>query len=1000
MKVQRTLVARVLVLLALTAFATPATAQLPTASMRGIITDGQGAVLPGATVTATQQQTGLKRSTQTNASGEYRIVALPSGVYEIVAELSGFTNQTRRVELVLNQEAEVTFTLGLGGRAEVVNVTAETPMVNTTKSEVSRVFKEEQIRDLPLVGRNYLNLMFTAPGVTSGGTGAAGFGAAVNGQRSRQINFVIDGSDNNDASVTGNRSPIMQDAVGEFRIVTTLFPAELGRNTGAVAIASTKSGTNKFRGTVFEFYENAEKLNARTNIEKSARFDRPGKLRRDTYGFTLGGPVQRDRMFFFGAFQRIPFQGRGAAVPISSPTQEGRALLATIPGADSRTLALLNQYIPLPNSGATRTTPVSGVNIPFADYIATLPNSSTSNQAIVRVDRNLSSSDNVFGRYIYNKFESVGASNPPGFANDSVFPTHNVVGTWNRVLSSAMVNELHVSNGRTGGLFPAGSTNPAGNSALPTLNVTSFFQIGLAVNIPQDRKEQVWQFTDSLSYLRGNHGFKIGADVRRVHLTSFVPFDFRGTYSYQTLAQFVLNTPFTVTQAYGDPEPNFKYFETAFFAQDDWKVRSNVTLNLGFRYERTGAAQGFYSNVKTDNNNVAPRLGFAWDVNNNAKTVVRGGYGLTYDQFFLNIPLLAGQAPPFQRRITLFSGSPYPSLPPDREITGPELKTLNLLDIPDDAQFPMGHQFQIGMQRQIGSTWRAEGAYVGSLGRKLIRQRVVNPLVCCPREIITGPTGARVPRRFGDPQQTGQITSLEAEAKSEYHSGQFSLEKRFSGGMSFSAAYTISRFFDDASESLATGTPTLQRPQNNFDFGAEWARSAFDRPHRLVMSGQYQIPFLRAQEGILGRVLGGWNVGAGYTIQSGQPFTIITGVDSNGDGDSLNDRPNVNASGDATKIAGYTFRPALSGDNGNLGRNTGRGPRTNNLSSVLFKNFRVVGTHNLQVRGEFFNVLNHRQFGLRGDARERNLSVPDQFYNFASSNGGSRTVVLGVKYLF
>lgn len=1002
MKVHLRLRTSILVLL-LAAFATTAAAQLPTATLRGVVADAQGAVLPGATITVTHQQTGLKRSIQTNQTGEYRISALPSGVYEIVAELSGFAVQTRRVELLLNQEVEVAFTLGIGARTENVVVVAETPMVDTSKSEVSRVWKEEQIRDLPLAGRNYLNLMFSAPGVTTGGTGASGFGAAVNGQRSRQINFVIDGSDNNDASVTGNRSPVIQDAVGEFRIVTTLFPAELGRNTGAVAIASTKSGTNQFRGTAYEFYENAEKLNARTNIEKSANFDKPGKLRRDTYGFTFGGPLQRDRMFFFGAFQRIPFEGRGAAVPISSPTQEGRALLATIPGVDPRMLELLNQHIPLPNSGTARTSAgstVSNVPIPFADYIATLPNSNESNQAIIRVDRNLSSSDNIFGRYIYNKFESVGASNPPGFANDSVFPTHNMVGTWNRVLSSAMINELHVSYGRTGGLFPAGSTNPGDNNTLPTLGVTSFFTIGLAVNIPQDRKEQVWQFTDSLSYLRGNHGFKFGADVRRVNLTSFVPFDFRGTYTFSTLAQFVLNTPFAVTQAYGDPEPNFKYFETAFFAQDDWKVRSNMTLNLGLRYERTGAAQGFYSNVKTDNNNVAPRLGFAWDVNNNAKTVVRGGYGLTYDQFFLNIPLLAGQGPPFQRRITVFNSSPFPSLPADREIAGPELKTLNLTDIPDDAQFPEAHQWQVGMQRQLGATWRAEAAYIGSLGRKLIRQRVVNPLVCCPRQTVIGPTGLTATLRHGDPQQTGQITSLESAAKSEYHSGQFSLEKRFSDGMSFSAAYTISRFFDDASESLATGTPTLQRPQNNFDFDAEWARSAFDRPHRLVLSGLYQIPFRRNQEGVLGRVLGGWHLGANYTIQSGQPFTIITGVDSNGDGDTANDRPDVNPGGDPKTVGGYINRPALSGDHGNLGRNTGRGPRTNNLNTVLYKNFRLFGDHNIQIRGEAFNVLNHRQFVLRTDGRERNLSVPDQFYNFSSSNGGSRTVILGVKYLF
>jgi hypothetical protein len=985
---------------ALLALPAAARAQLPTASIRGVVTDSQSGVLPGVAVTATQKETGLLRSTITNEAGVYRLAALPSGTYEIVAELSGFEKQIRSVELLLNQEVEVAFMLGVGARTEQVTVTAETPMTDTTKSEVSRTFKAEQISDLPLPGRNFLNLMLTVPGVTTGGTGAAGFGAAVNGQRSRQINFVIDGSDNNDASVTGVRSPVIQDAVGEFRIVTTLFPAELGRNTGAVAIATTKSGTNRFRGTAYEFYENAEKLNARNNLEKAANFSDPGKLRRDTYGFTIGGPIQRDRTFFFAAYQRTPFEGRGAAIPILSPTEEGRALLAAVPGADPAMLDLMNGFIPLPNSGSTRTAAVSGVSIPFADYVATLPNSSLNAQTVVRVDRTLSSSDAIFGRYIQSRTTQVGASNPPGFANDVDFPTHNVVATWNRILNSAAINEFHFSYGRTGGLFPGGSTNPPGNNDMPRLAVTSFFAIGLPVNIPQDRKEQVWQFTDSLSYLRGNHAFKFGADIRRVKLTSFLPFDFRGTYTYPTLASFVLNTPSSVTRAFGDPEPSFDYFETAYFAQDDWKLRSNVTVNLGLRYERTGAAQGFFSNVATDNNNFAPRTGFAWDVSNDGRMVVRGGYGLTYDQFFLNIPLLAGQGPPFQRRITVVGGSPFPALPGDRDFSDAELKTLNSTDIPDDTGFPMAHQWQIGLQRQLGATWRAEAAYVGSLGRNLIRQRVVNPVFCCPRETVISPTGASVFRRHGDPQQTGAITSLEAEAKSEFHSGQFSIEKRFSSGNSFSAAYTLSRFYDDGSEALATGTPTLQRPQNNFDFDAEWSRSAFDRPHRLTVTGLYQIPFRKEQQGVVGRALGGWTVSAVWAIQSGQPFTIITGVDSNGDGDPANDRPDIDPGGDPTTIEGYIFRPSLSGGDGNLGRNTGRAPRTSSVNAVLFKDFRLFNTHRLQIRGEIFNLTNTRQFGLLNNGRERNLSVPSQFHDFRSSNGGSRTVVLGMKYLF
>ena len=194
--------------------ALPAWAQLPTASIRGVLRDAQEGVLPGATVTVTHKETGLTRTITTNEEGAYRIAGIPSGVYEIVADLSGFARSVRLVELVLNQEAEINISLGVDAVAETIQVVAESPLIEPTRSEVSRTFKAEQIRDLPLPGRNYLNLILTVPGATTGGTGAAGFGVAVNGQRPRQVNFIIDGSDNNDASVSGTRSPIIQDAVG------------------------------------------------------------------------------------------------------------------------------------------------------------------------------------------------------------------------------------------------------------------------------------------------------------------------------------------------------------------------------------------------------------------------------------------------------------------------------------------------------------------------------------------------------------------------------------------------------------------------------------------------------------------------------------------------------------------------------------------------------------------------------------------------------------------
>ncbi len=991
--------------------ASMAWAQLPTASVRGLVLDSQGGALPGVTVTITDTQTGITRRTVTNDIGVYRLPGLPGSTYQVHVELSGFQRQERSIPLQINQEAELNFTLGIAGAQEEVQVTAVTPMIETTRSEVARTFSSEQIRELPLAGRNYLNLAFLAPGVTGGGTGLAqGMGASVNGQRARNVNFMIDGSDNNDASVTNPRTPLMQDAVGEFRLVTSLFSAEYGRNSGAIAVATTKSGSNIFHGTAYEFFEDAKLLNARTSLDKSAGLEEPPELRRDTYGFTLGGPVLKGKTFFFGGFQNRPFSGAPSQVPISSPTAAGRALLATIPTVDPQMLELLNRHVPVGNAGTPSTSTVAGVAIPMQQYIASVPSAEKNWQLITRVDHNLSQSDLLYGRYIYATQETEGASNPPGFANDTIFPTHNFVSTWNRVLSSALLNELHFSFGRTGGLFPGAAANPAGNNDLPTLAVTSIFTVGLGNTIPQDRVEKVYQLTDAVSWLRGNHSFKFGGDVRYVDLVPSVPFDFRGTYTFNTFEQFMTNRPFSLTQAYGNPSLPLKYWETNVFIQDDWKATPHLTLNVGLRYERVGAAEGFYSNVSTDNNNFAPRLGFAWDLSETGTTVLKGGAGITYDQFFLNLPVLTGQSPPYQRRITDLNGEfRYPNVPADRPLTPAEELTLGRLDIPDDARSPYGMQWQLGVQRQIGSTWRADVSYIGSRALKQIRQRTVNPVICCPQQTITDATGRPSRLRYGNPLQTGQISALETSASSAYHSGQFSLERRFNAGLSITSSYTWSKYMDDATESLGTGLPSIQRPQDNFDLRSEWSLSSLDRPHRFVMSFVYELPFFREQTGLVGRTLGGWQFAGNYTAQSGQPFSIITGVDSNGDGDAANDRPNA-PTGDRTRPESYAARPAASGGNGTLGRNTERGPGVNAWNAVFSKNIRMFASHELQFRIEVFNLLNHRQFSLLANGRDRNLTVPSQFYNFGTSNGGlrepngpttnARSMILGLKYQF
>lgn len=1027
---------------------TPATwAQATLAAILGTVRDPSGAAVSGAEVRVRNLSTNVSRETTTNAEGVFRVPNLPPGSYEVSVSRSGFSRYVQGpVTLRVGQDVEMSIGLEVAGLTEVVTVTSDAAMINTTNAEVGTNFDVKRIGDLPMApNRNILNLALQIPGVSQLSSGNSGFTSggvsfSVNGMRTRSNNFMIDGQDSNNASVGGLVQEINNpDTVAEMRIVTNQFAAEFGRAAGSVVNIVTKSGTNEFHGSAYWFY-NGNKLNARSNLDKR-NFPRAPWRVENQFAGTLGGPVVKNRTFFFGSVLRWTDRLFASGTSIgAAPTQDGQTILRNAAGTRPQVKALLEHVPPAQTpTGRTASFTLGGqtYNVPLGTLSGAAANMSDVWQWMGRVDHKLSDKHMLQGRFMFDDRISVGGQAvPPGQLSRTPARRQAAAAGVNSTFSPRVYNELRLSfqrvASRTTAEDPKAESIPS--IEISELGMTGFnaassrTAFGLALNLPQAQVLNNYQLADNFSILKGSHTVKMGFDFRRQdQIQDFNP-TIRGRLAYNTLQDLVDDVAQTAsinTFLPGVPRwQAYRYYDYFFYVQDEWRLNRRLTLTYGLRYETPGNPAQWLADINKrvvaannndprflftpvpprDKNNWAPRFGFNYRLTD--RTVLRGGYSRTYDLIFNNIYLNIFSAFPFTQVNALAARTPNSFQyvyalgfqgvvpPPPDPLQVP--RTL----VAGDFRAPLAEQFSFQVQREVARDWIATVGYIATKGTALFQTLDGNPTV-------PGSQGKR--RLFADQG----VRRLRANAaNSIYHSMQASLEKRLSNNFTMGAHYTWSSFIDLASEIFNPSVSgEVAVPQDSYNWRADRGRSTYDRPHRFSVNGVYELPFFREQQGVLGRIAGGWQVSGFLTLQSGAPFSPLNGADpgfrlSGIDalvGNAI--RPDVATSLDLSRMTlreilqagGRTLFSQVTAASpiGNAGRNILRADGINNLDLAIVKNIRISESNTLQYRCEFYDSSNTRNYG-----------IPESRVNSSAwglegnTNGGNRRIVMGLRYTF
>jgi hypothetical protein len=1056
-------VIRVLVCAALSLSA--AWGQGTSAAILGSVTDATGGLAPDVKITVQNLDTNAERTANTDALGAFRFQGLPIGNYQITAEKSGFSKYVQGpVTLTVNQQAEFRITLQVGAVAETVQVSTDSPLLNTTTAEVGVRFDERRISELPLTpNRNVLQLALSVAGVSQLAQGqseftAGGVAFSVNGMRTRGNNFMIDGQDSNDPSVAGLTQQINNpDIVAEFRLITNQFSPEFGRSAGSVVNIITKSGTNHFHGSAFWFH-NDNKLNARNNQDEVLVGGRPRFAKapwriENQLGGTMGGPVIRDKTFFYASLQRWTDRQLGSGTTINGvPTEAGRQLLQALAGSRPQVAALL-RHLPaaqgaLPNAFATATVGTRTERIPLGTLSGSTSIKFDDWQWSVRGDHRISDKHSLGGRYIYDDRLSSGAgqATPPGLT--TVVPSRRQANTFyvTSAFSPNLVNEFRASwqrfSSTTTAADPRSEEIPS--IEIPELGLTGFnaaatrTAIGLAVNLPQFRFNNTYQLQNTTSWIRGAHTLKFGIDFRKIDVKSFFFPTYRGLLRYPTLQRFIddnaeaanINKPLPG----GDAIQYYKWYDYFWFVSDEWRVKPSFTLNYGVRYESHGqavlsllpsnqriiAAAGgdqryaLFPIPKSDRNNFQPRFGFNFTPRGKSggllgkltggdKLVFRGGYSRTNDYAFINIALNVASSFPFVAAINNSNFANAFTRLPALVPAGLNPNTLTRTIVGGDFRSPIAEQFSAELQREFGGAWVTRFGWIATKGTALFQTVDGNPAQ--PRTAGTQPLVRVDPTR-------GVIRLRANSSASIYHAFQTSLERRLTRGWTMAAHYTWSAFIDDASEIFNPATSgDVAVSQDSFNRRGDRGRSTYDRPHRFTSNFVYELPWMQNQPGAAGRLLGGWQINGFITSQAGPPFTPLAGVDPTGAlagidglvGNSI--RPNLNTNLDLSSMkledillqGGRTlFAPLVPGQRvGLAGRNILRGDGILNIDFGIIKNVKTFEGHRLQIWAAFYNLTNTRNFGIP----ESRISTVN-FGNQWGTDGGTRRIVMALRYAF
>ena len=1032
-------------LLAIGIAAPPAFAQRPTATIRGAVVDQTDARLPGAKVTATRDETGEVRDATADEAGRFTFAALPSGRYTLQAEQPGFSVFRQRVTLAVGSDVWVTAQLAVSTPAVVISV-GESPVPVIERSPgLKTLIDQQQVANLPLDGRNFLELALLAPGTAPAPQGSASsvrgdFALTVNGAREDFNNYVLDGVYSVDPKLgtPAVRPPV--DAIREFEVATANYDASYGRNGGGQINVLTRSGANRLSGTAYEFLRNGA-LDARNHFAPEG--EPAPDYSRHQFGGSLGGPIVRNRTFFFTDYEGTRLK-EGITRVTNVPTAAERAgdfsqSLFTAPVDPVSRQPLPGGRIPsfflhpvgLAIAGLY---PLPNRNTPFANFVSSPTLRDDGDQFDVKIEHLLGTGSRAAARYslsdrrLLEPFAGPGFSALPGFGNDVDRRGQNLLFSLTHTRSS-LVNDVRLGYNRVSidvvpespeiGNASVGLRTLASNprdAGLSLITIAGYSPIGHEYNNPQASTGSTLQIADTVTWARGAHLLKFGGEWYGVGQEAFRDVQARGFLTFveraftgNALADLLIGLPVVTGGARLDNPQNLRARNWSLFAHDDWTASNALTVSAGVRYDyiappvdqddranlydiasgtvvpvgTNGMPRGGY---EPDRNNLAPRAGFSWAIDPEALTVVRGGYGIYFNQGALaTAEGLYFNPPYFNLSVNLATATLTNPFPASSGFF-PQSATAYQRDLAT----PWMEHFHVGVQRQLGRTRMFEVSYVGSRGHDLISARDANQ----PAPSTAFPN-LRPNPLFAD------VTLIESRGSSRYNAMQLRFQQRPESGLSVLAAYTYGKSTDNASGFFTSaGDPNF--PQNSLDPDAEEGRSSFDVRHRLSVGFSWDLPFS-------GRVwLENWQLHGILSFNSGRPFTVALhpDIDQSNTGRSNlgfgnNDRPNV--SGDAALPAGErspdlwfntaAFSTPAFGSFGNAGRNILEGPGYKNVSLGVTRLI-PMGDARLQLRLETFNLFNSDNFDL-----------PDAFLGTPTfgrilSAGSPRRVQFGVKAIF
>ena len=864
-------------------------------TLSGRIEDVGGAVVSGASLTATNLETNQKQTATTDREGRYRFPYLQVGHYQLSIEAQGFASLTRELTITVGQALDLSVKLEVAHLAAQVNITTDVPLVETVRTQLTETIRPGEINELPLNGRNFLDLALLIPGVSPTNTGnnqrfaetsaVPGQGISIAGQRNLQNSFVIDGVSANDDAADLTGTYYSEEVINQFQVITSGGIAEFGRSSGGVVNIITKSGTNDWRGDFYGFARN-QRFDARNPLAP-----RKDLLTQTQYGASIGGPLKHDRLFFFTNIE-----------------QTRRNYSAVITIAPSAVAAVNNRLRAVGYRGSLLGTGVVPASFDTTNYFA-------------RIDLKLNDHNQLNARYsLYHiraeNSRTVGGLNAVSRGSglndtDQTIAVSNIT-----TLGTSTLNEgrFQFTRSRLGA--------PINDATGPAVGISGVANFGTATSSPLGRDINLFEAVDNVSTHRGAHSAGVGVDLLYNRVNILFPGAVQGVYAFNSLSDFLTGKYSTFQQAFGAPSQFQSNPNVGLFAQDEWQIRPNLTVNAGIRYD----LQFLPGPIQTDTNNIAPRLGFAF-APGDRKTVVRGSFGIYYDRIPLRATSNALQRDGSKYVVVQFAptqaGAPvFPSVLANQPATFITKPNVTRIDPSIEASY--SEQANVQLERELFGNTVVSVGYLHLRTLHIIASRNVN--------VPTAPAAAGIPNLGRPDPNWGNIGRYESAGDSYYNGLVVSFNKRAARWAEVRVSYTLSKTTDDA------GNFFFSTPQDNFNLRDDMGRSDNDQRHRLVVSGSFQVPEKNKQPG-LRRALRGFQLSYIYTYASSLPFNVLQGSDRNVDTNN-NDRP--------------------------LGvrRNTGRGFDFASLDLRLSRRFRMTERFSLQVLAEGFNILNRANFGV------------------------------------